>query len=62
MRDLNTYIRIKDWKEMRTYLFTEDFRPINHRFEETVVETGGKFSIIYILITFFVNKVWLRIA
>ena len=50
------YIRIKERKE-RTYVFTAVFPAINHWFEKTVVETGDKFSIIYIFINLFVNKV-----
>ena len=51
----NIYIRIKGKKELRTHLFTAAFPSIDHWFEETVVETGDKFSIIYIFITLFVN-------
>ena len=53
----NTYIHIKDRKELRTYFFTVVFSAINHWFEETVVETRDEFSIIYIFIKLFVNKV-----
>ena len=53
----NTYIRIKDRKELRTHFFTVVFLAINHWFEETVEETGDEFSIIYIFINLFVNKV-----
>ena len=53
----NTYIRIKDRKELRTHLFTAVFPALNHWFNETVVENGDEFSIIYIFITLFVNKV-----
>ena len=53
----NIYIRIKGKKELRTHLFTAAFPSIDHWFEETVVETGDKFSVIYIFITLFVNKV-----
>ena len=52
----NTYIRIKDRKELRTHFFTVVFPAINHWFEETVVETGDEFSTIYIFINLFVNK------
>ena len=58
MDDFKKYfIRIKDRKELRTHFFTVVFPAINHWFEETVVETGDEFSIIYIFINFFVNKV-----
>ena len=40
-----------------THLWTMVFPAINYWFEETVVETGGEFSIICIFITLFVNKV-----
>ena len=50
------YIRIKERKE-RTHVFTAVFPAINHWFEKTVVETGDEFSIIYIFINLFVNKV-----
>ena len=53
----NTYILIKDRKELRTHFFIVVFPAINHRFEETVVETGDEFSIIFIFINVFVNKV-----
>ena len=42
----NTYIRIKDRKELSTHLFTAVFPAINHWFEKTVVETGDEFYII----------------
>ena len=54
----NTYIRIKDRKELRTHLFTAVFPAINHWFEKTVVETGDEFSITCIFITLFKNKVY----
>ena len=52
----NTYIRIKNRKELRTHLFTVAFPAINHWFEETVVETGDEFYIIYIFAILFENK------
>ena len=42
---------------MKTHFFTTVFPTINHWFEEAVVGTGDEFSIIYIFITLFVNKV-----
>ena len=42
---------------MKTHFFTTVFPTINHWFEEAVVEIGDEFSIIYIFITLFVNKV-----
>ena len=55
----NTYIRIKDRKELRTHLLTAVFPAINYWFEETTVETGDEFSIIYSFITVF--KVRLKV-
>ena len=42
---------------MRSHFFIAVFPTINHWFEEAAVGTGDDFSIIYILITLFVNKV-----
>ena len=36
---------------MKTHLLTVVFPAISHWFEETVVETGDEFSLIYIFIT-----------
>ena len=41
---------------MRTHFFTKVFPTINHWFEEAVVATGDEFSIIYVFVTLFVNK------
>ena len=46
---------------MRTHFFTAVFSAINHSFKEAVVETGDKFSIIYIFITLFVNNAYFRL-
>ena len=40
---------------------TGSFPAIDHYFEETVVETGGEFSIIYIFITLFVNDMYFKV-
>ena len=42
---------------MRTHFFTTVLPAINRWFEEAVVETGDEFSLIYIIITLFVNNV-----
>ena len=41
---------MKDRKELRTHLFTAVFPAINPWFEESVVETGDRLSIIYLYI------------
>ena len=51
----NTYICIKDRKELKTDSFAEVFPAKNHWFEENVEEIGDESSIIFI--TLFVNKV-----
>ena len=45
---------------MRTHFFPAVFPAINHWFEEAVVETGGKFSIIYIFINL-VNNAYFKV-
>ena len=46
---------------MRTHFFTAVSSAINRLFQEAVVETGDKFSIIYIFITLFVDNVYFRV-
>ena len=42
--------------------FTAVFPPINHYFEEAVVETGDEFSLICIFITLFGNNVYFKVS
>ena len=51
----NTYICIKDRKELKIHSFAEVFPAINHWFEENVEEIGDEYSINFI--TLFLNKV-----
>ena len=46
---------------MSTHFFTAVFSAVNHSFKGAVVETGDKFSIIYIFITLFVNNMYFRV-
>ena len=46
---------------MRTYLYTAVFPAIIDWFEETILGTGDEFSIIFIFMTLFVNKVQLKV-
>ena len=43
---------------MRTHFFTAVFPAINHWFRVVALEMAGEFSIIYVFITIFMNRVY----